>query len=63
MSSTVPMKIRTQIQDLIAIVTEPCSFLVPHMPGDWLVIRCITDQQLSHSKSKQFPKEHEGNLH
>lgn len=63
MSTTVPMKIHTRIQGLIAIVTKPRSF-APHTPGDWLIICCffITDRQPSHSKSKQFAKDYEGNL-
>lgn len=63
MSRTVRMKIHTRIQGLIAIVIEPRTF-APHMPADWLVICCvfITDQQPSHSKSKQFAKDHKGNL-
>lgn len=62
-SSTMPVKIHARIQGLIAIVTEPRSF-APHMPGDWLVICCfsISDQQPSHSKSKQFAKDHKGDL-
>lgn len=63
MSRTVPMKIHTRIQGLIAIVIEPRTF-ARHMPADWLVICCfsITDQQPSHSKSKRFTKDHKGNL-